>query len=342
MNYSVLLRRFRRLQEFEQIIWSEILVPLGASWCSGQPAVCCEALQYKGRCHSYWGVRTDHITNAWCRISCWWWVVWLIIKLFSILNSDTLFKEDFSISKIRERFSDLQAECENSCLVLSYQCKDEGEYTYAQLGANEAIMHAEHIYRTQLRTSLSGYNTADSITEEVWLEDPEWKETITLTGPTWLSLMFTNYFVLCFLCRNSKIRDTGSRQWLTCRLYEGETSSLWDKVEKSSKFTALHRASCKTYTLCLISWWCFNEKSFLSLASKLRFLLILLFVSKTKSRLGRCLAALSKSRVTICKSSNSPDIIMKIITPKSTFEPQSRIQFKSSLWNKCGNVLWAN
>ena len=45
----------------------------------------------------------------------------------SIANRDTLFKEDFSLTKIQERFCELQEKCEDSCLLLSYQCKDEGE-----------------------------------------------------------------------------------------------------------------------------------------------------------------------------------------------------------------------
>lgn len=47
-----------------------------------------------------------------------------------ILNSDTLFKEDFSLSEVKRRFSELQAKCEDSCLVLSYHCTDEGEFFY--------------------------------------------------------------------------------------------------------------------------------------------------------------------------------------------------------------------
>lgn len=48
--------------------------------------------------------------------------------LFPTLNSDTLFKEDFSLREVKEKFSDRQAKNEDSCLVLSYQCKDEGEF----------------------------------------------------------------------------------------------------------------------------------------------------------------------------------------------------------------------
>lgn len=44
------------------------------------------------------------------------------------MNSDTLFKEDFSLSKVKARFVDLQAKCEDCCLLLSYECKEEGEY----------------------------------------------------------------------------------------------------------------------------------------------------------------------------------------------------------------------
>lgn len=50
--------------------------------------------------------------------------------MFSLspVHSDTLFKEDFSLTRVKQRFSELQAKCEDSCLVLSYQCKDEGEH----------------------------------------------------------------------------------------------------------------------------------------------------------------------------------------------------------------------
>ncbi|XP_041806494.1 glucose-1-phosphate adenylyltransferase [Chelmon rostratus] len=63
----------------------------------------------------------------------------LAVKHFEIndhvlaIGGDTLFKEDFSLSKVKERFSDLQAKCEDSCLVLSYQCKDEETHKYGIL-----------------------------------------------------------------------------------------------------------------------------------------------------------------------------------------------------------------
>ncbi|XP_040057857.2 uncharacterized protein LOC120834114 isoform X2 [Gasterosteus aculeatus] len=63
----------------------------------------------------------------------------LAVKHFSIedhvlvIGGDTLFKEDFSLSKVTGRFSDLQAKDENSCLVLSYQCKEEETQKYGIL-----------------------------------------------------------------------------------------------------------------------------------------------------------------------------------------------------------------
>uniref|UniRef100_A0A3B4TVG3 Zgc:136439 n=1 Tax=Seriola dumerili TaxID=41447 RepID=A0A3B4TVG3_SERDU len=50
-----------------------------------------------------------------------------------VIGGDTLFKEDFSLSKVKERFSDLRAKHEDSCLVLSYQCKDEETHKYGIL-----------------------------------------------------------------------------------------------------------------------------------------------------------------------------------------------------------------
>uniref|UniRef100_A0A8D3DCC7 Zgc:136439 n=1 Tax=Scophthalmus maximus TaxID=52904 RepID=A0A8D3DCC7_SCOMX len=50
-----------------------------------------------------------------------------------VIGGDTLFKEDFSLSQVKGRFSDLQANCEDSCLVLSYQCKDEETQKYGIL-----------------------------------------------------------------------------------------------------------------------------------------------------------------------------------------------------------------
>ncbi|XP_078119240.1 uncharacterized protein LOC144525995 [Sander vitreus] len=63
----------------------------------------------------------------------------LAVKHFNIedhvlvIGGDTLFKEDFSLGKVKERFSDLQAKCEDSCLVLSYQCKEEETPKYGIL-----------------------------------------------------------------------------------------------------------------------------------------------------------------------------------------------------------------
>ncbi|XP_074550658.1 uncharacterized protein LOC141808156 [Halichoeres trimaculatus] len=50
-----------------------------------------------------------------------------------VIGGDTLFKEDFSLSKVSGRFSELQAKCEDNCLVLSYQCKEEETRKYGIL-----------------------------------------------------------------------------------------------------------------------------------------------------------------------------------------------------------------
>ncbi|XP_010878098.1 uncharacterized protein zgc:136439 [Esox lucius] len=56
-----------------------------------------------------------------------------------VIGGDTLFKEDFSLSDVKERFSDLQAHCEDSCLVLSYQCKDQETGMYGILEVDEHL-----------------------------------------------------------------------------------------------------------------------------------------------------------------------------------------------------------
>ncbi|CAI5656687.1 uncharacterized protein zgc:136439 [Oreochromis niloticus] len=66
----------------------------------------------------------------------------LAVKHFNIedhvivIGGDTLFKEDFSLRKVKKRFSDVQSKCEDSCLVLSYQCKDEETQKYGILEAD--------------------------------------------------------------------------------------------------------------------------------------------------------------------------------------------------------------
>uniref|UniRef100_A0A665W7Z8 Zgc:136439 n=1 Tax=Echeneis naucrates TaxID=173247 RepID=A0A665W7Z8_ECHNA len=50
-----------------------------------------------------------------------------------VIGGDTLFKEDFSLRAVKERFSDLQAKFGDSCLVLSYQCRDEETHKYGIL-----------------------------------------------------------------------------------------------------------------------------------------------------------------------------------------------------------------
>ncbi|CAB1346711.1 unnamed protein product [Coregonus sp. 'balchen'] len=56
-----------------------------------------------------------------------------------VIGGDTLFKEEFSLIKVKERFSDLQAKCEDSSLVLSYQCKDEETQKYGILEVDEDL-----------------------------------------------------------------------------------------------------------------------------------------------------------------------------------------------------------
>ncbi|XP_069554871.1 glucose-1-phosphate adenylyltransferase 2 [Brachyistius frenatus] len=50
-----------------------------------------------------------------------------------VIGGDTLFKEDFSLSRVKERFSDVQAKCEDGCLVLSYRCGDDETKKYGIL-----------------------------------------------------------------------------------------------------------------------------------------------------------------------------------------------------------------
>ncbi|CAB1447129.1 unnamed protein product [Pleuronectes platessa] len=63
----------------------------------------------------------------------------LAVKHFKIedhviaIGGDTLFKEDFSLSQVKQKFSDFQAKCDDSCLVLSYQCRDEETHKYGIL-----------------------------------------------------------------------------------------------------------------------------------------------------------------------------------------------------------------
>ncbi|XP_021434891.2 mannose-1-phosphate guanyltransferase isoform X1 [Oncorhynchus mykiss] len=56
-----------------------------------------------------------------------------------VIGGDTLFKEEFSLIKVKDKFSDLQAMCEDSSLVLSYQCKDEETQKYGILEVDEHL-----------------------------------------------------------------------------------------------------------------------------------------------------------------------------------------------------------
>lgn len=67
----------------------------------------------------------------------------LAVKHFQIedhviaIGGDTLFKEDFSLTQVIKRFHELQAKSEDSCQVLSYQCKDEETRKYGILEVDE-------------------------------------------------------------------------------------------------------------------------------------------------------------------------------------------------------------
>ncbi|XP_076011962.1 glucose-1-phosphate thymidylyltransferase [Genypterus blacodes] len=69
----------------------------------------------------------------------------LAIKHFQIdddiivIGGDTLFKEDFSLNRVKERFNNLQAKCDHSCLVMSYQCEDEETRKYGILEVDEDL-----------------------------------------------------------------------------------------------------------------------------------------------------------------------------------------------------------
>lgn len=53
------------------------------------------------------------------------------------IGGDTLFKEDFSLTQVIKRFHEHQAKSEESCQVLSYQCKDEETRKYGILEVDE-------------------------------------------------------------------------------------------------------------------------------------------------------------------------------------------------------------
>ncbi|XP_066541914.1 glucose-1-phosphate adenylyltransferase isoform X2 [Hoplias malabaricus] len=50
-----------------------------------------------------------------------------------VIGGDTLFKEDFSLSRFTKHFAEMQRKDKNSNLVLSYQCKDEETSKYGIL-----------------------------------------------------------------------------------------------------------------------------------------------------------------------------------------------------------------
>ncbi|XP_008401201.1 uncharacterized protein LOC103460701 isoform X2 [Poecilia reticulata] len=44
-----------------------------------------------------------------------------------VIGGDTLFREDFSLGRVAQKVSELQARSADSCLLLCYRCRDEGE-----------------------------------------------------------------------------------------------------------------------------------------------------------------------------------------------------------------------
>ncbi|XP_053184690.1 glucose-1-phosphate adenylyltransferase [Scomber japonicus] len=56
-----------------------------------------------------------------------------------VIGGDTLFKEDFSLSEVKDRFYDLQTKCEENCLLLSYQCRDNETHKYGILEVDEDL-----------------------------------------------------------------------------------------------------------------------------------------------------------------------------------------------------------
>ncbi|XP_047457532.1 uncharacterized protein zgc:136439 [Mugil cephalus] len=63
----------------------------------------------------------------------------LTVKHFNIedhvvvIGGDTLFKEDFSLGEVQQKFADVRVKSEDGCLLLSYQCKDEETRKYGIL-----------------------------------------------------------------------------------------------------------------------------------------------------------------------------------------------------------------
>ena len=62
-------------------------------------------------------------------------------------NSDTLFLEDFSLKIVEGKFSELLVQCADNSLVLSYQCKEEGELSFHTTRITlKALRHRLHIW----------------------------------------------------------------------------------------------------------------------------------------------------------------------------------------------------
>ena len=51
----------------------------------------------------------------------------MLFHFHTILNSDTLFYEDFTLDKIVEQYLSSPAPSENGAFVTYYQCEDQGQ-----------------------------------------------------------------------------------------------------------------------------------------------------------------------------------------------------------------------
>ncbi|XP_077435649.1 glucose-1-phosphate adenylyltransferase [Vanacampus margaritifer] len=56
-----------------------------------------------------------------------------------VIGGDTLFKEDFSLARIQSRFCQLQAECEDNNMLLSYQCRDDETPKYGIVEVDDEL-----------------------------------------------------------------------------------------------------------------------------------------------------------------------------------------------------------
>ncbi|XP_043986675.1 glucose-1-phosphate adenylyltransferase isoform X3 [Gambusia affinis] len=56
-----------------------------------------------------------------------------------VIGGDTLFREDFSLGRVAQKVSELQARSADSCLLLCYRCRDEETQKYGILEVDEDL-----------------------------------------------------------------------------------------------------------------------------------------------------------------------------------------------------------